>query len=160
MFVFAIDMPFRGPLVRLQDYRLPSNAHALSVASSTDIMSIVLTLLRNSYGTAWHGTESSELRDTLCSSGFSLIATRLARSQHLISSLWADRLICHVCRPFPILRLRSLPFTQPVHLLERNHESCSSRPRTRPGIRNMSSNFDEACDVVIETPDSCQPLER
>lgn len=37
------------PLVRLEDYRLPLNAHALPVASSTDTMTIVLTSLRNTY---------------------------------------------------------------------------------------------------------------
>lgn len=82
----ATDMPLRGLLARLNHYRLPSNVHALPVASSTDTMTIVLTLLRNSYGTAWHGAESTELRDTLCSSGFSLIATRPALIQHLFIS--------------------------------------------------------------------------
>jgi hypothetical protein len=42
----------------------------LPVVSSTDTMTIVLTSLRNIYGMAWHGAESTELRDTLRSSGF------------------------------------------------------------------------------------------
>jgi hypothetical protein len=73
------------------DYRLQyRNAHALPVASSTDTMTIVLTSLRNSYGTAWHGAESTELRDTLCSSGFSLIALGSARAHRCFISISLD----------------------------------------------------------------------
>ncbi len=38
----------------------------------------------------WDGAESTALRDTLCSSGFSLIATGSARAQHLLISKTLD----------------------------------------------------------------------
>lgn len=82
------------------DYRLQyRNAHALPVASSTDTMTIVLTSLRNSCGTAWHGGGAYRAyRHTLffwlfidsyqiCSSTSSLL--------HLNLFVWTAKYILH-----------------------------------------------------------------
>jgi len=157
----ATHVPLKGPLERLERLSIARVARGIQHGHNDDRADLPRYETVTPYGTAWHGAESTELRDTLCSFGFSLIASRPARAHQLLISIPIDGTAHPSCENDPFDTLLPSPSSGSPDLLSRRfHPSYSSKPRTRPGTGNLSLKLNEADGIAKKTPNSQEALER